>query len=47
VHAVTGAPVGEGFVVLLDEQGREVARGLSSPVGQMRLLDADGRPMAE
>lgn len=37
MHALTGAPVGEGFVVLLDEQGREVARGLTGADGRFVL----------
>jgi hypothetical protein len=35
--SATGAPVGVGFVVLLDEEGNEVARGLSSQSGQFTL----------
>jgi hypothetical protein len=41
VDATTGAPVGEGFVVLLDEQGREVARTLTPSDGRF-LLRAPG-----
>jgi carboxypeptidase family protein len=37
VDAVTAAPVGEGFVVLLDEQGREVARSLTAADGRFQL----------
>ena len=37
VDAVTSAPVGEGFVVLLDERGREVARGLTGVDGRFVL----------
>jgi len=38
VEATTGVPVGEGFVVLLDEQGREVARALSGADGRFVLF---------
>jgi carboxypeptidase family protein len=41
VEATTAAPVGEGFVVLLDEQGREVARTLTPSDGRF-LLRAPG-----
>ncbi len=41
VDAATAAPVGEGFVVLLDERGREVARTLSRTDGRY-LLNAPG-----
>jgi hypothetical protein len=34
---VTGVPVGEGFVVLLDERDREVARSLTSTDGRFLL----------
>jgi hypothetical protein len=37
VDASTVAPVGEGFVVLLDEQGREVARTLTAANGRFSL----------
>jgi hypothetical protein len=37
VDAATAAPVGEGFVVLLDEQGREVARTLTAADGRFLL----------
>ena len=37
VDATTTAPVGEGFVVLLDEQGREVARTLTAADGRFHL----------
>ncbi len=35
--SATGAPVGTGFIVLLDEEGNEVARGLSSQAGRFTL----------
>ena len=41
VEAGTGAPVGEGFAVLLDADGREVARALTSADGRF-LLSAPG-----
>jgi len=37
VDQATGGPVGEGFVVLLDEQGREVARALAAADGRFTL----------
>ena len=37
VDQATAAPVGEGFVVLLDEQGREVARTLTAVDGRFLL----------
>ena len=37
VDAATTAPVGEGFVVLLDEQGREVGRTLTTADGRYML----------
>ena len=37
VDSATAAPVGEGFVVLLDEQGREVARTLAGADGRFLL----------
>jgi len=37
VEATTAAPVGEGFVVLLDEQGREIARALTAADGRFSL----------
>lgn len=37
VDGMTAAPVGEGFVVLLDEQGREVARTLTAADGRFSL----------
>jgi hypothetical protein len=37
VDKATAAPVGEGFVVLLDEQGREVARTLTAASGRFSL----------
>lgn len=37
VEATTAAPVGEGFVVLLDERGREVARTLTPADGRFAL----------
>lgn len=39
IDSVSGTPVGEGFVVLLNEQGREVARTLAAPDGRF-VLDA-------
>ena len=41
VDAATAVPVGEGFVVLLDEQGREVGRTLTGADGRY-LLTASG-----
>lgn len=37
VDGTTATPVGEGFVVLLDEQGREVARTLAAANGRFSL----------
>jgi hypothetical protein len=37
VEATTAAPVGEGFVVLLDLQGQEVARALTAADGRFSL----------
>jgi Carboxypeptidase regulatory-like domain len=37
VDAATAAPVGEGFVVLLDEQGKEAARTLTPADGRFQL----------
>jgi carboxypeptidase family protein len=37
VDSVSGTPVGEGFVVLLNERGREVARTLAAPDGRFTL----------
>jgi carboxypeptidase family protein len=37
VDSVSGTPVGEGFVVLLNERGREVARTLSAADGRFTL----------
>ena len=37
VDGTSAAPVGEGFVVLLDEQGREVARTLTAADGRFSL----------
>ncbi len=37
VDQASGGPVGEGFVVLLDDQGREVARALATAAGRFIL----------
>jgi hypothetical protein len=37
LDAATAAPVGEGFVVLLDEQGREIARTLTAADGRFTI----------
>ena len=37
VDTITGQPIGNGFVVLLDGTGTEVARWLSGPGGRFRI----------
>jgi hypothetical protein len=38
VDSVSGTPVGRGFAVLLDNQGKEVARALSDRAGRFSLM---------